>query len=119
MFDYHERIRLRFGRHPRSVALLIDDQPDWRPTRYEHADRESGVAFRFTAIKLLDYRAHSAELEASENPFAPIMLAQLEGQAGRDPPRRLAVMLRTMRRAYRLGLPAEQVTATWRFLHLV
>src|SRR5262245_56864508 len=38
MFDYHERIRLRFGRHPRSVALLIDDQPDWRPTRYEHAD---------------------------------------------------------------------------------
>jgi hypothetical protein len=119
MFDYHERIRLRFGRHPRSVAVLIDAQPDWRPTRYDHEDRESGVSFRFTAVKLLDYRARSAELEASDNPFALIVLAHLEAQAGRDPPGRLAVMLRTMRLAYRRGWPAERVVALWQFLHLV
>ncbi len=42
------------------------------------------VGFRFPVVKLLDYAARRQELEASDNPFATLVLAHLDTQETRQ-----------------------------------
>ena len=90
MFQYHYWLRDRFDRPVVSVAVLGDDRPRWRPTIYESALWGCEIQFRFPIVKLLDYQEHLAELEASRNPVASLVLAHLAAQRTRtDPARRL------------------------------
>jgi|SRR6266545_1663777 len=117
MFQYHYRLRDRFDRPIVSVAVLGDDRPRWRPAAYESALWGCAVQFRFPIVKLLDYQEHLAELEASRNPVASLVLAHLAAQRTRtDPARRLQAKLAITRRLYDLGYSAEQVRLAFGFV---
>ena len=85
MFIYHYRIFDKYNRREVvSFAVLGDDNPNWRPNSYNHQRWGMEVDFRFPMVKLLDYAARRAELEASDNPFATVVLAHLDTQETRE-----------------------------------
>ncbi|MCS7208483.1 MAG: hypothetical protein NZ874_02825, partial [Fimbriimonadales bacterium] len=54
MFAYYAAIWLRYRRRVVSVALLADDNPNWRPSRYEQETGGCRVVFDFATLKLID-----------------------------------------------------------------
>ena len=83
MYIYQYRI---FDLHPEAVAslaILGDDDPNWRPECYVHELLDSKVSFEYPVAKLLDYNERWAELEADPNPAAVVLMAHLKARATR------------------------------------
>ncbi|WP_295427114.1 hypothetical protein [uncultured Thiodictyon sp.] len=71
----------------------------------------------FPSVKLLDYAARQAELEASDNPFATLVLAHLAAQATRDDDQaRYERKLYLTRRLYERGLTRQRIIDLYRFI---
>jgi len=51
MYTYNHLGRGKFKQPVSSLAILADDDPDWRPQEYREETEESSVLFRFTIIK--------------------------------------------------------------------
>ncbi len=120
LYTYHSRLTDRYNRPVVTLVVLTDDHPDWRPERYEHALWGCRAVLEFPSVKLLDYRDHAGELEASDNPFAVVVLAQLAATATRrDPPARLAHKIGLTRRLYRLGLERDDILSLYAFIDWV
>ena len=74
----------------------------------------------FPSVKLLDYRDRVAALEADNNPFALVVLAQLAASATRtDPTARLEHKIGLTRRLYRGGLEREDILSLYAFIDWV
>ena len=75
MHVYNHRIFDRYDREVISLAILADDDPDWRPNQYEYGRWGFRTATEFPIVKLLDYAANEQALETDPNPFAVVVLA--------------------------------------------
>jgi hypothetical protein len=117
MYVYNYRVFDRYNRPVASLAVLADDDPDWRPTDF-HSNLfgcESGI--RFPAVKLLDFTPHEAMLEASDNPFAQVVLAHLKArQTHDDPASRHAWKVRLVRNLYERGFSPKDVRELFRVI---
>ncbi len=60
-----------------SIAILIDDDPNWRIDHYREECMGSYQEISYIIVKLLDYQQRRQELEAMNNRFAIVILAQL------------------------------------------
>jgi len=117
MYLYQGRIYDHYRREVISAAILADDRPSWRPALYERGRWGCRTRFEYPVIKLLDWRARRAELEASDNPFATIVLAHLAAQETRaDPAARTRAKLGLVRRLYERGYDRERVVDLFRFI---
>ena len=70
MYVYNYRIFDRYNRKVVSLAVLADDDPNWRPDHYADELWGCSVEMHWSSVKLLDYADREAELENSKNPFA-------------------------------------------------
>ena len=110
MSDYNASIWRRYRRDVASLAVLADDNPGWRPTQFERGLWGCSDRFTFPAVKLLDYEGREEELQASDNPFAKVVLAHVKTLATRDEPRdRKDWRLRIARGLHECGLLEEDV----------
>ncbi len=117
MFVYNYRIFDRYNRKVVSLAVLADDAPNWRPSRYEDELWGWSVRMNFLPVKLLDYAGREAELEADSNPFARIVLAHLKAlETRRDPEQRRLWKFRLVRGLYEHGFQAEDVRQLFRLI---
>ena len=117
MFVYHYRIFDRYNRAVASLAVLADDDPNWRPSEFRQDLFGCEVGLRFPAVKLLDFAAKDAELEASDNPFAKVVLAHLKARETRgDPSSRHVWKLRLIRGLYERGFTARDVRELFRVI---
>jgi hypothetical protein len=117
MYVYHYRIFDRYGRRVISLAVLADDRPGWRPDHYGYEVGGCVLSFRFPAIKLLDYAAREAVLEASANPFAAVVLAHLKAQQTRhDAAGRCDWKLRLVRGLYERGFGRQDILELFRLI---
>jgi hypothetical protein len=118
MFVYHYRIFDKYNRREVvSFAVLGDDNPRWRPQSYSHQRWGTEVGFRFPVVKLLDYAERRAELEASENPFATVVLAHLDTQETRqDQGERKDRKFRLVKRLRERGRSETQVRRLFRVI---
>jgi len=117
MFVYYYRLLDRYARQVASFAVLGDERPGWRPAHYETALWGCELRFTYPIVKLRDYRARRAELEASDNPFATVVLAHLAVQdTRRSASRRREVKLALTRRLYERGYSRERVLSLFRFI---
>ncbi|MUG98508.1 transposase [Scytonema sp. UIC 10036] len=108
MFTYHYRIFDRYGREVVSLAVLGDEQPNWRPTEYGYGRWGCEMRLRFPVIKLLDYTWES--LEASNNPFAVVVMAHRKTQATTQAAtERLQWKLRLIKGLYRRGYSRQDI----------
>jgi hypothetical protein len=86
MYTYHYKIRDRYQVPVASLAVLADSDHGFRPQQYSAALWGCRVDFRFPMVKLLDYAEPQrwAELEASDNVFALVVMAQIRAKVTDD-----------------------------------
>ncbi|MGV8118943.1 MAG: hypothetical protein AB2L14_04175 [Candidatus Xenobiia bacterium LiM19] len=77
LFIYSYRIYDRHKKDVVTLAVLTDDQKDYRPSGFEMGRWGCRHRFEFPSVKLYDYRERIDELEKSSNPFAVVVLAHL------------------------------------------
>jgi hypothetical protein len=117
MFVYGLRIFDYFRQPAISIAILCDTNPNWRPHQYTFDLPETNLTFNFGTVKLLDYQHRWAELEASTNPFAWVVMAHLKMQETKqDKPTRKIWKLRLIRQLYESGYNKIDVVNLFRFI---
>ncbi|MCF7996847.1 MAG: hypothetical protein K9L32_13080 [Chromatiaceae bacterium] len=86
MFTYNYKIRDAYQVPVASLAVLADAEPRFRPASYSAALWDCRVEFAFPTVKLLDYTTpvRWAELEASDNVFALVVMAQIKAKVTDD-----------------------------------
>ncbi|MGH2410341.1 MAG: Rpn family recombination-promoting nuclease/putative transposase, partial [Chloroflexota bacterium] len=117
MFIYSYRVYDHYRRLAMSLAVLADERKNWRPDSFQQEIWGCFHHFGFPVAKLLDWRNRKADLEASENPFATVVLAHLAAQDTRkDLARREMVKLTLLRRLYERGYDRERVIRLFTFI---
>jgi hypothetical protein len=117
IFTYSLRILDYFGQPATSLVILCDGDPQWRPHQYGFALPGTMLNFEFSTVKLLDYRDRWAELEASRNPFAWIVMAHLKMQeTRRDKLSRKVWKLRLIRSLHESGYNKTDVLNLFNFI---
>jgi hypothetical protein len=117
MYVYNYRIFDRYNRRVASLAVLADDDPNWRPTEFRNELFGCEARLRFPAVKLLDFAAREAVLEASTNPSAQIVLAYLTARETHgNPAARHAWKVRLVRGLYERGFDAKTVRELFRII---
>ncbi len=117
MYIYHYRIFDRYNREVVSLAVLGDEQENWRPDCYARERWGCSLRFCFPMAKLLDYRQQWAVLEASRNPFATVVMAHLKTQeTRRNTAERKQWKFAIARRLYEQAYTREEVLQLLHFL---
>ena len=78
MYIYNSAIYLYHRIPVMSLVVLGDNDPNWRPEKYENSLWGSEVQLKFQTIKLLDYKDHLEEWKDSKNPFVFFINAHLK-----------------------------------------
>jgi hypothetical protein len=100
-----------------SLAVLADDDPTWRPSEFRRELFGCESGFRFPTVKLLDFAAKEAELEASDNLFSKVVLAHLKAlETRKDESRRHVWKVRLIRSLYERGLGPKDVRELFRVI---
>ncbi len=108
-------VRLAIARA--KVPTLCDANASWRPNEYGFDYYDTSLSFRFGMVKLLDYKDRWAELEASDNPFAVVVMTHLKTQeTKKDKASRKEWKLGLIKRLYEKGYNREDVVNLFRFI---
>jgi hypothetical protein len=117
VFTYNHRIRDKYDAKIVSLAILGDDRLTWRPKPYEDELWGCKVTFEFPMVKLLDYEPHWAELEASMNPFATVVMAHLKTKSTKqDLKSRKDWKFQLTRRLFEQGFDQQDIMELFLFL---
>jgi hypothetical protein len=110
MFVYNYRLYDRYKQVVVSLAILGDERSTWRPNQFGYQLWGCQVGFQFPVVKLLDYKAQWQTLEASDNPFATVVMAHLKAQETRyDGSDRKSWKLFLTRQLYEKGYQREDI----------
>ena len=69
-----------------SLAVLGDEQDNWRPSFYGYALAGCEASLKFLTVKLIDYETQWQQLETSTNPFTLMIMAHLKTKATQGQP---------------------------------
>jgi hypothetical protein len=117
MFTYAIRIFEYFHQFPVSLAILCDGKSSWRPTRYAVKTAGSALQFDFTVVKLLDYQTQWAQLEASRNPFAIVVMVHLKTrETKKNSTHRKVWKFTLVKRLYEMGYSRSDVLNLFKFI---
>jgi hypothetical protein len=117
MFVYYYRLRDKYDLPIASLAILGDERETWRPQPFESALWGCRVQFEFPIIKLLDYLPRWAELEASQNPFAIVVMAHLKTKETRnDAVARKGWKFKLTKMLYERGYERQDILNLFRFI---
>jgi hypothetical protein len=83
MFIYNYRLFDRYDRPIASMAVLADEQPHWKPTRYGYELLGCKHHLTFPVAKLTDYHAQLDSLLQTDNAFALMTAAHILTQRTR------------------------------------
>ena len=78
MFIYNYRSYDRFHLPVLSLAILADNNKNWRPDRFSYGENGTKMELRFAIVKILDFADKWEELEQSDNIFSLCIMAQLK-----------------------------------------
>ncbi len=117
IFVYNYRIFELYKHNVLSLAVFADEHPNWRPSVYSNKILGCNTAFRFPAVKLLDFRKKADELEKSDNPFAVVVAAHLKTmETKKDYPVRWRWKLTMTKALYRRGFSRDDVMNLFDFI---
>ncbi|MBP5976078.1 hypothetical protein HW132_25920 [Brasilonema sp. CT11] len=116
-YSYNYRIFDRYNRSVASIAVLGDEGINWRPNQFGYDLFGCRVDFQFPIVKLLDYKQRQAELLASRNPFATVIMAHLAALETRNNRlERKQQKLALTRRLYEQGFERENIIHLFQFI---
>jgi hypothetical protein len=114
---YNHRLYDRYRQDVVSLAVLADTNRRWRPARFRRGLWDCYDDFSYPVVKLADWRAQRPVLEASDNPFATVILAHLSAQdTRRSVAGRQVAKLALVRRLYERGYSRERILSLFRFI---
>jgi len=117
MYTYNYRLFDRHKKRVISLAVLADEDPNWRPSSYNYQLGGCRVSLEFPIAKLLDYEPSLSSLETSKNPFAIVVMAHLKSKATkRSPEDRLQWKLSLVRILLESGLSRQDIRQLFRFI---
>ena len=117
MYVYNFRLFDRYERPVISLAVLTDDNPQWRPGRYYSELGGCSVDFRFPIAKLSDLALRWSELEQSGNRMAVVVMASLKAkETTRDSQSRYQWKRAIVRGLYERGWSREDVLELFRLI---
>jgi len=120
MFTYYYRLFDRYQQPICSLAVLTDERPKWKPTRFQREIWGCQVSLTFPAVKLLEYRGREQELEQRSNPFALIVLAYLKTlDTKKQPESRFEWKFRVYKLLYERGYEKQDILELTRFVDWV
>ncbi|MEB3294157.1 MAG: hypothetical protein VKJ24_13440, partial [Synechococcales bacterium] len=117
MYSYHYRLRDRYACPVVSLAILTDENISWRPSAFREELWGCSTEFHFPSIKLVDYEPNWVDLEASRNPFAVVVMAQLKTKAThKQPQARKTWRYRLTTMLYEQGYSPQDILELHNFL---
>ena len=117
MFVYNYRIFDRYDRPVASLAVLSDERTGWRPDHFGYELWGCKVEISFPVAKVLEHADRWDELEASDNPFAIVVMAHLKTRdTHNDEESRKRWKLYLVRRLYERGYRREDVINLFHFI---
>ena len=118
MYTYHYKIRDRYQVPVASLAVLADTDHGFRPQHYSAALWDCRVDFRFPMVKLLDDDEPErwAELEASDNVFALVVMAQIRAKVTDDGETLKGWKFRLIRLMYERGYERALILELFRLI---
>ncbi len=122
--DFSERIYIYqyriFDRYKEKVAtfvVLTDENPNWRPSKFEYNLLGTKQLCEYKVVKLLDYKNRLEELEQDTNPFSLIVIAQLKLQETKNnDSERYLLKRKLIRKLYEKGYSKERILELFRFI---
>ncbi len=110
MYQYNSAARQLYNTDVISLAVLCDESPTWRPTTFAYGRWDCKMELTFRIAKLLDYAGEGEKLEASDNPFAAVVLAHIKAmETKRDPLTRKQWKLRIVKGLYQRKWTKDQI----------
>lgn len=120
MYTYNYRLYDRHKQRVISLAVLADEERNWRPSSYGYQIAGCRVSLEFPVVKLLDYETQWETLEQTTNPFGVVVMAHLKTKAThRNPENRLQWKLTLLRMLYERGYSREDIVELFRFIDWV
>ncbi len=121
LYQYNYRLFDRYHLPVITLAMLVDDRKNWRPSHYSGMVwGQEVIRFNFFTTKLLDYVENRSLLEQTDNPFGVITLAQLAAlETRKNVEERYQIKFALTRRLYDKGLGRDAILNLYRFLDWV
>ena len=119
MYIYNYRIFDKYKHEVISFGILSDNDPDYKPFKYETGRWGFKLRMDVPLIKLLDYANKTDELEKSDNPMAMVVLASIENQKAKDAGERYNIKLSLIRKLYTKGFDKSRALSVLKFIDWV
>jgi hypothetical protein len=120
MFVYYYRIFDKFQRPLASLAVLSDNQANWRPSQFSQALFGCRITLDFPMVKLLDYEEKLDQLGHDPNPFALVVMAHLQSlQTKGRSSERYAAKLDLAKLLYQRGHTKKEILRLFHFIDWV
>lgn len=119
MYIYNYRSYDRFKQEIVALAILTDENPNFRPTYYERKTWNTKIRYDFQMCKLLDYEVET--LAKSNNPFASVMFVArsfLNNKALKTDEDLLSLKLELFRTMFEKGHTKEVIRKIANFIKL-
>ncbi len=117
MFRYNVGAYAVYNQEVVSLAVLCDDNPDWRPNLFNYGRWGCRTGIEFLVAKLLDHAKDLEALEKNNNPFAALVLAHVQALATRDDPnQRRLWKLRVVKGLYERNWTEEDIRQLFRLI---
>jgi hypothetical protein len=120
MYRYHYRLYDRYDRQVISLAILTDDNENWRPGEFQYELWGCKSSLVFPVVKLLDYQKQWTRLEQEPNPFSIITMAHLKSMATqRNAENRFRAKFALIKMLYKRGYSRKYILELLRFIDWV
>lgn len=117
MFTYFYRIRDRYGKKVRSIAIFTDSNRRFHPKEYIYKEKDTSVVFKFKTYKIIEQ--NPAILEKSDNPFAVVILTvQLALQKKKLQEDSFNLTIDLIKQLYQKGFEKKRIVQLLRFIRL-
>ena len=119
MFVYNRRISEKYNKEVVSLAILCDDNPNYRPNEYNESRWGCDLKFSFPVVKLLDYGKNWEILERDDSVFSVVVMAHLKSIEVQEGNQRKQWKMNLVRNLYQRGWDRTIIIKLFRFIDWV
>jgi hypothetical protein len=120
MWVYYYRLWDKYGERVVSLAVLADDDPNWRPDAFETETAGCRLRFEFPTFKVLAFADGEGIFARTRNPIALVLAAhQVALATNQNPLARYEGRFRLGRFLRRHGLEREEVRELWQVSYVL
>jgi hypothetical protein len=118
MYIYNFKIYELHGREVVSLAILTDDDENYKPNTFKEERWGFKHEMKFPLVKIISYKDRMDELEKSKDPMALVVLAQLKYLEAKekDDQTRFDIKMALIRMLYNKGFERDEVIDLFRFI---